>query len=422
MRNGIGVTLVAGGLAATALGVVGGGAGAHGSNADPPSRTYACRFLEPDNPRCAAAWSAEPQALYDWMEVNIGDAAGRHRELIPDGQLCSAGRAKFAAFDEPGADWPVTELSREADGHSHVLFEATAPHATQYFWYYLTREGFDPSQPLRWDDLELVYNSGALPAAPSYHFDIWFPERTGRHILYMIWQRSDSPEAFYSCSDVTLEPLTTPPPTTAPPTTAPPTTAPPTTVPPPPAPPTGMWRADEAYVAGDRVTLDGVDYVAKWWTRGFRPDTVVDNEWDTPWQLAATPPPTTAPPTTTPPPPTPTTTAPPTTVPPTTAPPTGTWRADEAYVAGDRVTLDGVDYVAKWWTRGFRPDTVVDNEWDTPWSVFASQRPEWRSDQVYREGDRVTFDGRSYVAKWWTRGDVPNAVVANPWDTPWSEL
>ena len=33
----------------------------------------------------------------------------------------------------------------------------------------------------------------------------------------------------------------------------------------------------------------------------------------------------------------------------------------------------------------FRPDTVVDNEWETPWSVFASQRPEWRPDEVYRE-------------------------------------
>jgi chitin-binding protein len=27
--------------------------------------------------------------------------------------------------------------------------------------------------------------------------------KTGRHLIYVIWQRSDSPEAFYSCSDVT---------------------------------------------------------------------------------------------------------------------------------------------------------------------------------------------------------------------------
>ena len=28
------------------------------------------------------------------------------------------------------------------------------------------------------------------------------PERTGKQLLYAVWQRSDSPEAFYSCSDV----------------------------------------------------------------------------------------------------------------------------------------------------------------------------------------------------------------------------
>lgn len=26
--------------------------------------------------------------------------------------------------------------------------------------------------------------------------------KSGRHLIYAIWQRSDSPEAFYSCSDV----------------------------------------------------------------------------------------------------------------------------------------------------------------------------------------------------------------------------
>ncbi len=26
--------------------------------------------------------------------------------------------------------------------------------------------------------------------------------KSGRHIIYSIWQRSDSPEAFYNCVDV----------------------------------------------------------------------------------------------------------------------------------------------------------------------------------------------------------------------------
>lgn len=368
-RSVIGIALMLGGIGATAFGIAGGDVGAHGSTAEPPSRTYTCRFLQPDSPRCAAAWAAEPQALYDWMEVNIGDAAGRHQELIPDGELCSAGRDKFAAFDVPGDDWPATELSREADGHTHLLFEATAPHATEYFRYYLTREGYDPLQPLRWDDLQLVYDSGALSASPEYHFDVSFPERTGRHIIYMIWQRSDSPEAFYSCSDVTLAAAgggttttSTVSPTTAPPTTVSPTTT--STVPTTTAPPTtttttttspvvgDVWESDVAYVGGDEVVHDGVTYTAKWWSRGFRPDTVVVNVWDSPWRVEA--PPVTTPPTTT-----------------TTTSPVAddVWQSDVTYVGGDQVVHGGATYTAKWWSLGFRPDTVVVHVWDTPWQL-----------------------------------------------------
>ncbi|MGW1926627.1 lytic polysaccharide monooxygenase [Streptomyces massasporeus] len=37
-----------------------------------------------------------------------------------------------------------------------------------------------------------------------YNFTGDLPARTGRHIVYKVWQRNDSPEAFYSCSDVTF--------------------------------------------------------------------------------------------------------------------------------------------------------------------------------------------------------------------------
>jgi chitin-binding protein len=209
---------------------------AHGSTQVPASRVYSCRFEQPDNPMCAAAQSADPQAIYDWMEVNIGDADGRHQQLIPDGELCSAGRDKYAAFDTPG-DWPVTHLEPNSAGQHEIVYTNTAPHATAYYRLMLTRPGFDArTDRLRWDDLEQVYDSGPLAAAQQNRFTVSLPARAEPAILYVIWQRSDSPEAFYSCSDVTIGGDGSAPPTTAPPTTAPPTTAPggnpPTTVPP----------------------------------------------------------------------------------------------------------------------------------------------------------------------------------------------
>jgi chitin-binding protein len=174
-------------------------ASAHGDLADPPGRTTVCHLLNRDAAPCAAAWRANPQALYDWMEVNLGDVAGRHRDRIPDGHLCSAGRAKYAAFDAPGADWPATPIQ---PGRQTFAYNAVAPHATQYFRLYLTKEGWDDAQALRWDDLELIHDSGRRPAEAAPRFAVDVPARTGHQLLYLVWQRSDSPEAFYSCADV----------------------------------------------------------------------------------------------------------------------------------------------------------------------------------------------------------------------------
>ncbi|MFT6564124.1 MAG: chitin-binding protein, partial [Actinomycetes bacterium] len=160
--------------------------------------------MTPDDPKCVDVKEANPQSLYDWMEVNIGTADGRHRELIPDGKLCSANRQKYAAFDEPGTDWPATPLMPDDDGTYSMTWNSTAPHSTAYYQIFLTKNGFDPEQPLAWGDLDLVHDTGALPAAASNTFAVELPERNGRHMIYTIWQRNDSTEAFYSCSDVVL--------------------------------------------------------------------------------------------------------------------------------------------------------------------------------------------------------------------------
>ncbi|MFE4455301.1 lytic polysaccharide monooxygenase [Streptomyces sp. NPDC056796] len=180
-------------------------AAAHGSLSDPVSRVSACFAEGPENPRSAACKAAVAaggtQALYDWNGVNIADAAGRHRELIPAGKLCSAGNDKFRGLDLPRADWPSTPM--EAGSHT-FRFRATAPHKGT-FELYLTRAGYDPSQPLKWSDLEeKPFATATDPVLEngSYRFDGTVPQASGRQLVYTVWQRSDSPEAFYACSDV----------------------------------------------------------------------------------------------------------------------------------------------------------------------------------------------------------------------------
>ncbi|MFF5026728.1 lytic polysaccharide monooxygenase [Streptomyces collinus] len=191
-------------LALTALAAA--PASAHGTMGDPVSRVSQCYAEGPENPRsaaCAAAVAAGgTQALYDWNGIRIGDAAGRHRELIPDGKLCSAGNEEFKGLDLARADWPAT---RVRGGSYTFRYRVTAPHKGT-FKVYLTKPGYSPAKPLAWSELDLAHPvATATDPAASGGFSTFsgtLPARTGRQLLYAVWQRSDSPEAFYSCSDV----------------------------------------------------------------------------------------------------------------------------------------------------------------------------------------------------------------------------
>ncbi|MEU9478294.1 lytic polysaccharide monooxygenase [Streptomyces sp. NPDC048191] len=181
-------------------------ASAHGSMGDPVSRVSQCYAEGPESPKSAACRAAVAaggtQALYDWNGIRIGDAAGQHRKLIPDGKLCSANNEEFKGLDLARADWPATSVH----GGSYTFrYRVTAQHKGT-FKVYLTKPGYDPAKPLAWSELDLEHPVATAtdPVASGgfYAFSGTLPERSGRQLLYAIWQRSDSPEAFYSCSDV----------------------------------------------------------------------------------------------------------------------------------------------------------------------------------------------------------------------------
>ncbi|MFG3226318.1 lytic polysaccharide monooxygenase [Kitasatospora sp. NPDC048194] len=189
-------------VAATTAGT----AHAHGTMTNPVSRIAACYAEGPEHPvsqvckDLVAASGTQP--LYDWNEVNIANAAGNHQALIPDGKLCSANRDKYAALDWPRTDWPATPVSA---GAFAFQFRTTAPHVGSQT-VYITKAGYDPTKPLKWSDLDPTpvarVQVDRTAANGYYTYSGTLPQRTGRQLLYMIWQRSDSPEAFYSCSDV----------------------------------------------------------------------------------------------------------------------------------------------------------------------------------------------------------------------------
>ena len=199
---------------------------AHGAMEQPLSRIYMCYKEDPE--KLAGSYGPPPagsppcidlvamsgtQPLYDWTEVNRFDANGQHKKVAPDGQLCSAGRDKYKGLDQRRADWPTTKVRPDANGKYTFRFHATTPHAVKYFRFYVSRDGWKPTKELRWRDLELFATVKNVEAVSDprqsygqyYNMTVKLPEgKTGRRLIFAVWQRSDSPEAFYSCSDVKI--------------------------------------------------------------------------------------------------------------------------------------------------------------------------------------------------------------------------
>jgi hypothetical protein len=227
--------------------------------------------------------------------------------FIPDGQLCSGGTGgpyNFTAYNTPRSDWPYTRLTAGAT----ITFDYNnwAKHPGT-FYLYVTKDGYNPAtKALGWGDLDptpfaSVTNPTSIGGPGSddgkYTWTAKLPAgKTGKHIIYSVWSRSDSTETFYNCSDVsfdggngevvgmrggttppTSQPPTTPPPNSPPPTSRPPTTpppnSPPPTTPPPNSPPpatgacsatystTGSWNSG---FQGAVTVKAGSSAVSKW--------------------------------------------------------------------------------------------------------------------------------------------------------------
>ncbi|MEU1616750.1 lytic polysaccharide monooxygenase [Streptomyces sp. NPDC005722] len=185
-----------------------GPAAAHGAPVSPVSRAAACaagsgQYVGTAACRAAAAANGGSRPFADWDNLRVAGVAGRDRQVIPDGKLCSGGLAAFRGLDLPRTDWPATRLTPGAA--FTMAYGTTIPHQGT-FRLYLTKQGYDPTRPLTWSALasdpfakvtDPPVSGGAYRIAGRLPSD-----RTGRHVLFTIWQNSSTPDTYYSCSDV----------------------------------------------------------------------------------------------------------------------------------------------------------------------------------------------------------------------------
>lgn len=183
-----------------------GPAGAHGAPTDPVSRVVACSpegGERAGTAACRAAVTANGAPFTAWDNLRVANVDGRDRQVVPDGKLCSGGLPAYRGLDLARADWPSTRMAPGAT--LTMRYVSTIPH-TGTFRMYLTKPGYDPAGPLNWSDLpEKPFATVTDPALTggAYRIRVTLPsDRSGRHVLYTVWQNSSTPDTYYSCSDV----------------------------------------------------------------------------------------------------------------------------------------------------------------------------------------------------------------------------
>lgn len=309
---------------------------AHGYIDGPASRGYLCKTGQ--NTDCGAVMY-EPQSL----EAPKGfPAAGP-----ADGKIASAGGA-FPKLDEQSSTrWSKVNMN---SGSVTFHWTLTAPHSTSSWKYYITKSDWNPNAALSRSQFDLtpfcsVPYSGQPPYSYSNTCNV--PPRTGYHVILAVWEVADTGNAFYNVIDANFGGSNPPTDTQAP--TAPANLTSPSK--------TGnsvslSWNAssDNVGVTGYRIyrgsTLAGTvsGSTLSYTVSGLTANTAytftvkavdaVGNE--SPASNAVTV----------------TTSGTSTSYP--------AWNSATVYVGGDKVTHNGVNYEARWWTLGQTPSATSD--------------------------------------------------------------
>ena len=200
-------------------------ASAHGAMLIPGSRTFLCYEdgitstgqIVPHNPACAAAIAnSGPTPLYNWFAVGnrSGTTSGETVGFIPDGKLCSGNSNyyDFSGFDLANPNWPKTHLT--AGSTMEVRFNKWAAHPGTISLY-ITKDGWDPTKPLTWSEIDPTpFSTVTQPPSVGdpgsinsyYYWNATLPAgKTGYHVIYSVFARTDSTETFYGCSDVVFD-------------------------------------------------------------------------------------------------------------------------------------------------------------------------------------------------------------------------
>ncbi|MGI6109127.1 MAG: glycosyl hydrolase family 18 protein [Eubacteriaceae bacterium] len=90
------------------------------------------------------------------------------------------------------------------------------------------------------------------------------------------------------------------------------------------------------------------------------------------------------------------------------------WSAGSTYFQGDKVTYDGITWTAKYYTKGDTPG-ASDGPWEREAQLDSDGLEVWYEGKVYTAGERVNHNDVQWEAKWWTNTEPGS-------DSSWKNL
>ncbi|MDX3800482.1 lytic polysaccharide monooxygenase auxiliary activity family 9 protein [Streptomyces sp. AK04-3B] len=133
----------------------------------------------------------------------------------PDGQIASGGSQPDAVKLDEVRDWPKTDLRSGAEVPFQWNF--SQKHRTRRYNYFVTKESWDPAEPLSRDQFEPEPFATYKPYGDIPHWEmpdastdpnldkphmVRLPQRSGYHVVLGVWEVADTGHAFYQVMDV----------------------------------------------------------------------------------------------------------------------------------------------------------------------------------------------------------------------------
>jgi len=132
---------------------------------------------------------------------------------LPNDTLCAGGDSKKKGMNLPSPHWQRSDVMPNANGDIKIKFLATTPHNPSFWEFYLSKPSYDgDTMPLTWSEVTLVQSHGNIDFIKDadgkrfYEMNVNIPaDRLGDAILFSRWQRDDVVgEGFYNCSDISI--------------------------------------------------------------------------------------------------------------------------------------------------------------------------------------------------------------------------